>query len=87
MIEVFDGANRKMAKNIKSKSTRIFNKIQVKTDKGVLRLQFPKPLVDTLAAKGIKFSRYKSLGKREIDPDTGESNLSFKADAVYSHIN
>ncbi|NEP43092.1 MAG: tyrosine-type recombinase/integrase [Okeania sp. SIO2H7] len=85
LIEVSDGVNREMAKNIKPKSTRTFNKVQVKTDKGVLRLQFPKPLVDALAAKGVKFSRFKSLGKREIDPDTGESHRPW-AEAIASRI-
>lgn len=74
-----------MAKNTKSKSTRTFNKVRVNTDNGRLRLQFPKPLVDVLVAKGIKFSRYKSLRKREIDPDTGVSNRPW-AEAIASRI-
>jgi integrase len=74
-----------MGKNTRSKSTRTFNKIQVKTDRGVLRLQFPKQLIDSLAVKGVKFSRYKSLGKREIDPNTGESNRPW-AEAIAARI-
>ncbi len=74
-----------MAKSIKSRTTRTFNKVQVKTDRGVLRLQFPNPLISAFAAKGIKFSRYKSLGKREIDPNTGESNRPW-AESIAARI-
>lgn len=48
-------------------------------------MQFPKKLVNAIAAKGKKFSRYKSLGKREIDPETGESNRPW-AEAIASRI-
>jgi hypothetical protein len=74
-----------MAKKNKPKSTRTFNRVQVRTDKGVLRLQFLSLLVPTLKAKGANFSRYKSLGKREIDPHTGVSNR-YWAEAIASRI-
>ncbi|MDY6803471.1 MAG: site-specific integrase [Cyanobacteriota bacterium] len=74
-----------MAKNASTKTTRTFNKVKVTTDKGVLRLQFPTKLVKAIAEEGIKFSRYKSLGKREIDSDTGTSNRLW-AEAIASRI-
>lgn len=74
-----------MVKNVSTKTTRTFNKVKVTADKGVLRLQFPTKLVKAIAGGGIKFSRYKSLGKREIDPDTGTSNRPW-AEAIASRI-
>ncbi len=74
-----------MAKNTQSKTSRTFNKVTVTTDKGVLRLQFPNKLVNAIKSQGLKFSRYKSLGKREIDPNTGASNRAW-ADAIASRI-
>ena len=74
-----------MAKNTKKTSTRTFNKVQVTTDKGILRLQFPNKLVKAIASQGIKFSRYKSLGKREIEPETGLLNRPW-AEAIASRV-
>lgn len=48
-------------------------------------MQFPTKLVKAIAGAGIKFSRYKSLGKREIDPETGTSNRPW-AEALASRI-
>lgn len=74
-----------MVKSTQPKTSRTFNKVTVTTDKGVLRLQFPNKLVNAIKSQGFKFSRYKSLGKREIDPITGASNRPW-ADAIASRI-
>lgn len=74
-----------MAKNTQISTSRTFNKVTVSVDKGVLRLQFPNKLVNALKVNGVKFSRYKSLGKREIEPSTGISNRPW-AEAIASRI-
>lgn len=48
-------------------------------------MQFPNKLVNAIKSQGIKFSRYKSLGKRETDPSTGASNRAW-ADAIAARI-
>lgn len=74
-----------MSKKTQPSTSRTFNKVTVTTDKGILRLQFPNKLVNAIKSQGIKFSRYKSLGKREIDPNTGASNRPW-ADAIAARI-
>lgn len=69
----------------KTKTKRVHNQVRVGVCNGSLRLQFPKPLVDNLKAQGINFSRYKSLGKREVDPVTGKSNRPW-AEAIAARI-
>lgn len=68
-----------------AKKKRSYNRVTVSVDKQTLRLQFPTQLVDTIKGQGLKFSRYRSLGKREIDPATGKSNRPW-AEALASRI-
>ena len=68
-----------------AKKKRRYNTVSVGKDGNSLRLEFPKQLVDALKGQGIKFPRYKYLGKREVDPVTGKSNRPW-AEAIAARI-